>query len=452
MSGTTTREEAALAAFWLKLYPPGAPESWHVPSAGGAPGGTAAATAVGQAAVHFDTFAFAIASMLVFPALFFPFAAPVDAVLYALLAFVLAFTARPAGTLAFLALRRRFGHPACLIMAFFLLGVCSVGTGLLPGYAWMGAPAIALLLLLRLLQGAAMAGAADGPAALLMSGAPAPRGGRDGRARRAALAQLGAPLGLMAAAGLFYLLAANLSASEFQEWGWRYPFLVAPALHLVALFARLRCLPESGVATAAGLVPARARETVRSQGRNLLIAVLAALASHALLHLATVFPLAWAALDPARQAADLLPLLAAGAVVAGLGMVASAWLAGRLGRRALLVLLACLTALASGALPVLMEAGEPGQAGYVLLACGLLGLSYGQVAPAIAASFPPRYRYTGSVLASDLAWLAGAGLAPLAALGLSAYFGLAYAGLCLLAGAVLSLAALSLDRPLELRD
>ncbi|MGV3655354.1 MAG: MFS transporter, partial [Noviherbaspirillum sp.] len=358
MIATTTREQAALAAFWLKLYPPGAPESWHVPPAGSAPGEAAAATTVGQAAVHFDTFAFAIASVLVFPALFFPFAAQADGMLYALLVFALAFAARPAGTLVFLALRRRFGRPACLVGAFVLLGACAAGIGLLPGYAWLGAPAIALLVLLRLVQGAAMAGAADGPAALLAPGAPAPRGGCDGRARRAALAQLGAPLGLLAAAGLFYLLAINLTAGEFLDWGWRYPFLVAPALHLVALFARLRCLPEGGEARAAAPAPARVRETLRLQGRNLFIAVLAALASHALLHLATVFPLAWAGLDPARQAAGFLPVLAAGAALAALGVLASAWLAGRSGRRPPLLLLASLAALASGALPMLMEAGS----------------------------------------------------------------------------------------------
>ncbi|MGV3656109.1 MAG: hypothetical protein ACO1N5_18055 [Noviherbaspirillum sp.] len=138
--------------------------------------------------------------------------------------------------------------------------------------------------------------------------------------------------------------------------------------------------------------------------------------------------------------------------MAALGVLASAWLAGRFGRRPLLLLLASLAALASGALPMLMEAGSLGQGGFALLACGLLGLSYGQVAPAVAAIFPPRYRYTGAILAFDLAWMVGAGLAPLAALALSIHFGLAYAGLCLLAGALLSLAALSLDRPLELRD
>ena len=51
-------------------------------------------------------------------------------------------------------------------------------------------------------------------------------------------------------------------------------------------------------------------------------------------------------------------------------------------------------------------------------------------------NFSPRYRYTGAALTSDLAWLVGAGFAPLVALVLSAHFGLATSGAYLLSGAV----------------
>jgi hypothetical protein len=82
----------------------------------------------------------------------------------------------------------------------------------------------------------------------------------------------------------------------------------------------------------------------------------------------------------------------------------------------------------------------------------LLGLSYGQAAGAVTANFPARYRYTGAAYTSDLSWLVGAGFAPLVALALAAKFGLVYVGLYLLSGAVCSLAALSLNRKLDIRD
>ena len=70
----------------------------------------------------------------------------------------------------------------------------------------------------------------------------------------------------------------------------------------------------------------------------------------------------------------------------------------------------------------------------------------------MTSNFESRFRYTGAALTSDLAWLVGAAFAPLVALGLSAHFGLGYVSLYLLSGAVGSLAALSLNRKLEIKD
>ena len=53
-------------------------------------------------------------------------------------------------------------------------------------------------------------------------------------------------------------------------------------------------------------------------------------------------------------------------------------------------------------------------------------------------------------LSEAIAWLIGAGFAPLVALGLSANFGLGYVSLYLLSGAVGTLAALAVNRKMEL--
>jgi MFS family permease len=106
----------------------------------------------------------------------------------------------------------------------------------------------------------------------------------------------------------------------------------------------------------------------------------------------------------------------------------------------------------SAFVPWLLDGGESGQNMFILVGFALLGVSYGQAAGAVTANFPAKYRYTGAALTSDLAWLVGAGFAPLVALGLSAHFGLAYVSIYLLSGAVCTLAALSLNRKLEIRD
>ena len=190
----------------------------------------------------------------------------------------------------------------------------------------------------------------------------------------------------------------------------------------------------------------------RGQGRNVLIGALAALASYALFHLVTVFPLSWISVYQTRSASDFLQVQMLGAVLAAVGVVISGLLADKVGRRTTLGVLAVLIAIFSAFVPTLMGGGNAGQDVFILVGFSLLGLSYGQAAGAVTANFPARFRYTGAALTSDLAWLVGAGFAPLVALGLSANFGLAYVSFYLLSGAVASLAALSLNRALEIRD
>src|SRR3546814_5910576 len=82
----------------------------------------------------------------------------------------------------------------------------------------------------------------------------------------------------------------------------------------------------------------------------------------------------------------------------------------------------------SGFAPQLLAGGEAGEAAFMILGFVLLGLSFGQSSGALSSEFQPRHRYTGSAFTSDLAWLFGAGFAPMVALWLSSEFGLIAAG------------------------
>jgi MFS family permease len=415
-----------------------------------APGDIAVGVVIGRASEYFDFFVYAIASVLVFPSVFFPFEQRLEGTLYAFLIFAFAFIARPFGTVAFMALQRRFGREVKLTIALFLLGISTAGIAFLPTYSHLGFASIVLLSLLRIGQGVALGGSWDGLPSLLALNAPENR-----RGWYAMLGQLGAPVGFIVAAGLFSYLLFNLSTEDFLDWGWRYPFYVAFAINVVALFARLRLVSTNEYARLLEereLEPTGVTEMARSQGRNLIIGALAALASYALFHLVTVFPLSWIALYSFDSIGEVLVIQMIGAVLAAIGIVVSGLIADRFGRRTTLGFLAGLIAVFSAFVPALMNGGEFGHNVFILVGFGLLGLSYGQAAGAVTANFPAQYRYTGAALTSDLAWLVGAGFAPLVALGLSAHFGLAYVGLYLLSGAVCSLAALSLNRALEIRD
>ncbi|MDM0076533.1 MFS transporter [Variovorax sp. J2P1-59] len=414
------------------------------------PSEIAVGVVIGRASEYFDFFVYGIASVLVFPAVFFPFENRLEGTLFAFTIFSFAFIARPFGTVISMAVQRRFGREAKLTIALFLLGVSTAGIAFLPGYASMGFASIVLLSILRVGQGLALGGSWDGLPSLLALNAPANR-----RGWYAMLGQLGAPVGFFLASALFAFLYSSLTTEDFLDWGWRYTFYVAFAINVVALFARLRLVSTNEydrLLEARELQPTDVVELTRSQGYNIVIGAFAALASYALFHLITVFPLSWITLYSNQSVTEFLVIQMIGAVLGAIGIVASGVIADRVGRRQTLGSLAALIAVFSGFAPTLLDGGRLGQDVFILLGFVLLGLSYGQAAGAVTANFESKYRYTGAALTSDLAWLFGAAFAPLVALGLSANFGLGYVSVYLLSGAVCTLVALRVNRALEIRD
>jgi len=414
------------------------------------PNDIAIGVVIGRTSEYFDYFVYGIASVLVFPAIFFPFEPRLEGTLWSFVIFSFAFIARPIGSFLFLIIQRRYGRGAKMTSALFLLGTSTASMAFLPGYQTLGFDAIVLLSIFRVCQGLALGGAWDGLPSLLALSAPKGR-----RGWYAMMGQLGAPVGFIMASGLFAYLYASLLQEDFLSWGWRYAFFVAFAINVVALFARLRLVVTHEFDRLFGereLMPADGREFFRSQGHVVVIGAFGALASFALFHLVTVFPLSWIHLYSQQSIPQFMGVEIFGAVLGAGGIVASGLIADRIGRRVTLGVLAILIAVFSGFAPTLLDGGTLGQDVFILLGFVLLGLSYGQAAGAMNASFEPRFRYTGAALTADLAWLFGAGFAPLVALGLSAHFGLGYVSLYLLSGAVATLAALWINRAMEARD
>ena len=106
----------------------------------------------------------------------------------------------------------------------------------------------------------------------------------------------------------------------------------------------------------------------------------------------------------------------ASAVVGIIAMLFSGYIADKVGRRTLLAGSAIAIAVFSGFAPQMLDGGLVGELAFMILGFILLGLSLGQSSGSVASSFRKRYRYTASALTTDLAWLFGAGFAPLAAL------------------------------------
>jgi MFS family permease len=410
------------------------------------PGRIAIGVIIGRTSEFFDFFVYCIASVLVFPTFLFPRLEPMNAMLASFAIFSLAFVARPIGSLIFMRVDRKHGRGVKLTAAMFLLGFATAAMAFLPGYADIGYYAVWFLVVLRFLQGLGLGGTWDGLASLLALNAPANK-----RGWYAMMPQLGAPLGFMLASALFAYFVASLSEADFIDWGWRFPFFVAFAINVVALFARLRLVMTSEFATLLDrneLQAERVRDTFRANGKSILIGAFVPLASYALFHLVTVFPLSWVVLFTKVPTSHFLIVQIVGGLVGAGTIVLSGIFADMIGRRRLLGWTAVLIGLGSFLTPFLYEKGIINEDVIVVAGFAMLGLSFGQASGAVASNFERTYRYSASAITSDLAWLIGAGFAPLVALELCNLFGLVAVGAYLLSGAIATLFALYFNHQL----
>lgn len=413
------------------------------------PSDIAVGVIIGRTSEFFDFFVFAIASVIVFPARIFPFVDPLTGTLWSFALVALAFVARPLGTAMFMALDRRHGRVTKLTVALFLLGTSTVAMGLVPSYETAGWWAVGMLVLLRFGQGLALGGTWDGLAPLLAITAS-----KDRRGFYAMVPQLGAVAGLAVAAVLFAYLVLTLSSADFLDWGWRYPFFVAFAINVVALFARLRIVdtPEfTELFKSNELTPTRLSTTLSQDGRTMLVGIFVPLASFAMFHMVTVFPLSWIFLYTDETLGSFLLIEAAGAGLGILAMLFSGWLSDRIGRQKILVWGAWAIAAFALSAPLLLNGGSAGVTAYLMIGFLILGFNLAQSSGAVASLFDQRNRYTGSAYVSALSWMFGAGFAPLCALLLSTWFGLFAAGLYLLSGAVCTLLSLAVARQIALQ-
>ena len=189
----------------------------------------------------YDFFLYGSAAALVFGALFFPDADPVNATLLAFGTYAVGFVARPLGGVVFGHFGDRVGRKKMLVVALMMMGVATFAIGLLPTYATIGVAAPILLLVCRLVQGFAVGGEWGG--AVLMA---AEHGDDSRRGFWSSWPQAGVPLGNLLATGVLFVLAAFQSDADFEAWGWRIPFLLSAVLVLIGLYVRLQ-LEESPV-------------------------------------------------------------------------------------------------------------------------------------------------------------------------------------------------------------
>jgi MFS family permease len=183
---------------------------------------------IGSALEYYDFFIYAQAAALIFPQLFFPSGNPKVAIIASLATYGVGYVARPIGAFVLGHLGDTHGRKNVLLICMFLMGFSTMAVGLLPTYHSVGMLAPALLVVLRLIQGFAVAGEISGASSMILELAPFGR-----RGYYSSFTLQGVQAGQILAAAVFLPLATFMPEDMFNSWGWRVPFLLS-AFVLVA--------------------------------------------------------------------------------------------------------------------------------------------------------------------------------------------------------------------------
>lgn len=376
------------------------------------------AAIVGTVIEWYDYALYGTAAGLVIGPLFFA-GSSAGASLAAFATFAVGFVARPLGGVLVGHVGDRHGRRPAMLLTVVLMGVATVGTGLLPIHLAIGAAAPVLLVLLRLLQGMGAGAELAGAMTLVAEFAPPRR-----RGLYTSLVLFAPPAGIVLASVAF-LWAASQGDDALLAWAWRVPFLASAVLFALAVFirAKLEESPEYEAALARARQQGQGRKVpllqlLRHHTRAVLAGFFALTGHNALNYILAVFSLSFMT-SPAvgMPRGSALLAVSIGSVCGVLTTPLGGLAADRFGARPVLAVGSLLGAL--GAFPLFRALAS----GDTVLATVAIGVGYGLVVACtsgaqgtfLAGLFPMAERFSGIALARETNGAVVAGFSPLVA-------------------------------------
>lgn len=369
---------------------------------------------MGSAIEFYDFLLYALATSLVFNKVFFANMSEGMASVAGFATFATGYLARPIGGWLFGQLGDTVGRKAVLVITMLMMGLASVGIGLLPDQRSIGVAAPILLLVLRVIQGIGLGGEIGGAVLVAVEHAPGHR-----RGFAASFANLGGPAGSFLAAFVMGLFSRSLSPEAFLSWGWRVPFLLSIVLLAVGMLVRLQVsetplFRELQETSEARRMPAA--DVFTKHWRPLALGILAGLAGFATQGFMSVWAVQRATALKVPQTA-ILDMKAWAPMGMFVVMAFAAWISDRVGRRGVMLTVCAVGAVLAFPLLAALNTGTVWGTALAIIAGQAImqGALFGPYTAFLSELFPTSVRYTGTSLAYQTASTLGAGFTPLLA-------------------------------------
>jgi MFS family permease len=166
---------------------------------------------------------------------FFPADNPTASLLSTLATFAAGFIVRPFGALFFGRLGDLIGRKYTFLVTLVLMGSSTFVIGAIPTYESIGWLSSLMVLILRLLQGLAVGGEYGGAVIYV-----AEHSNLRERGFRTSWIQTTPTLGLFVSLMVILITKQSMTEAQFNDWGWRLPFLLSIVLVAISFMVRLK--------------------------------------------------------------------------------------------------------------------------------------------------------------------------------------------------------------------
>ncbi len=199
-----------------------------------------AASSAGTIFEWYDFFIYGTLFYIIGPT-FFPSGNPTLEILMVWATFAIGFGFRPVGAILFGFLGDKLGRKYTFLVTVTLMGIATAGVGFIPGAETIGLAAPLIVIFLRILQGLALGGEYGGAAIYVAEHAPTNK-----RGYYTSFIQASVAGGFVLSIAVILACRFLIPEQEFNDWGWRVPFLLSIILLVISLWMRLK-LNESPV-------------------------------------------------------------------------------------------------------------------------------------------------------------------------------------------------------------
>lgn len=326
--------------------------------------------------------------------------------------FAAGYLARPLGGILIAHFGDLLGRKRMFTLSIFLMAVPTLAIGLLPTYASIGVAAPLLLLLMRILQGAAIGGEVPGAWVFVAEHVPAQRFGL-------AIGTLtaGLTVGILLGSLMAGVINTAFTPADVAAFAWRIPFIIGGGFGLVSVYLR-RFLEETPVFQEMAARRALARELplkaiLREHRKATMLSIGLTWVLSAGIVVVILFTPTYLQQIHRVPAALALQANSIATLTLTFGCLVYGWACDRFGTRATMVVGFTALFIASYAFYLSL----PAPPGTLIIAYGLIGFFVGVVTtvPIVAvSSFPAAVRFSGLSFSYNVSYAIFGGLTPVA--------------------------------------